>query len=145
MRVSARNGGEGVGGSQVPFHFGFAALAVSTSSVSLMASLILVWLLHLMVQGIGGRYLAAQIAKVAIATAAMVLPVWFCTELLTRRFGSTQTADILNLAVCLPVGVLSFLGAAALLRMEEIGLARRSLQGLAKKWTTARHARIHNK
>jgi hypothetical protein len=63
----------------------------------------------------------------------MAAPVWIINQYIGRHLGFSRAADLLSLALCLPIGVVSFGVAARWLRVEEIEMALASLRASAKK------------
>jgi putative peptidoglycan lipid II flippase len=109
-------------------NFGISGLALSTSTVALCGCLVLFAILRRRLGGLEGRYLTGRFLRVAAATLAMAVPVAVVTRYMATHFGDSKQADILNLAVSIPLGAVLFFAAAMLLKIDEVGAASRALK-----------------
>jgi putative peptidoglycan lipid II flippase len=109
-------------------NFGISGLALSTSTVALCGCLVLFAILRRRLGGLEGRYLTGRFLRVAAATLAMAVPVAVVTRYMATHFGDSKQADILNLAVSIPLGAVLFFAAAMLLKIDEVGAAGRALK-----------------
>jgi putative peptidoglycan lipid II flippase len=123
------------------FHLGIAGLALSTSIVALSGCTVLFARLRRRLGGLDGRYLTARFLRVAAASLTMAIPVALATTFIARQFGESKRADFLNLAVCIPLGAALFLGAATLLKIDEVTVVRRAVQ----RQLVRLHVKILNK
>jgi putative peptidoglycan lipid II flippase len=105
------------------FHLGHAALALSTSVVAIVASLVLFERLRRRLGGIEGRYLMHGFTRIAAGSILMALPVWASSFQMTRWLGVSRWADLANLAVSLPVGLLAFVIILRYLKIDEVHFA----------------------
>ena len=116
-------------------HLGPAGLALSTSSVAMVSFVVLFELLRRRIGGIHGRRLRSSVAKVAAATAAMALACWASSRALHAWLGAGKLAQLMDLAVSIPLGVAVLYGVCRALRQEELDLATRALVGpLKRRW-----------
>jgi putative peptidoglycan lipid II flippase len=105
------------------FHLGHAALALSTSVVAIVASLVLFERLRRRLGGIEGRYLMHGFTRIAAGSIFMALPVWAASYQMTRWLGVSRWADLANLAVSLPIGLLAFVIILKYLKVDELRFA----------------------
>ena len=105
------------------FHLGHAALALSTSVVAIVASLVLFERLRRRLGGIEGRYIMHGFTRIAAGSVVMALPVWLVSVQMTRWLGVSRWADLANLAVSLPVGLLAFVAILRYLKIDEVRFA----------------------
>jgi putative peptidoglycan lipid II flippase len=108
---------------------GHAGLALSTSCVAILGSVIQFVVLRKRIEGIYGRYLVQTFAKVAVASAAMGVVVWLISREMELRLGATAWAYVCNLVLSIPVGVVVFYLACRALRVESLDLAVRAMSG----------------
>jgi len=105
------------------FHLGFSALALSTSIVAIVSSVCLFESLRRKLGGIEGRYLIDRVARVIAASLLMTLAIVFANHMVGQRMTASRVGYLADLAVCLPLGMLVFVGASRLLGVHEISLA----------------------
>ncbi len=105
------------------FHFGYAALALSTSTVAVVSSICLFESLRRKLGGIEGRYLRDRVGRVTAASLLMTLAIIFANHMISRRMMPTRAGYLADLAICLPLGMLVFVGASRLFGVHEIGIA----------------------
>ncbi len=105
------------------FHLGHAALALSTSVVAIVASLVLFERLRRRLGGIEGRYLMHGFTRITAGSILMALPVWAASFQMARWLGVSRWADLANLAVSLPVGLLAFVIILRYLKIDEVRFA----------------------
>ncbi len=105
------------------FHLGHAALALSTSVVAIVASLVLFERLRRRLGGIEGRYLMHGFTRIAAGSVLMALPVWAASFQMARWLGVSRWADLANLAVSLPIGLLAFVIILRYLKIDEVRFA----------------------
>ncbi len=105
------------------FHLGYAALALSTSSVAIVSSLSLFESLRRKLGGIEGRYLASRVVRVTAASALMALAIVLANYFISQRMTATRASYFADLAICLPLGILVFVLASRLLGVREISIA----------------------
>jgi hypothetical protein len=73
-----------------------------------------------------GRYLRSSFARVATASAAMAVPIYLVHSYVFRTLPDTRLADLVQLAVLLPLALVLFLGVARALGVQEIDFALHS-------------------
>jgi putative peptidoglycan lipid II flippase len=105
------------------FSLGFAALALTTAFAAIVESLCLAELLRRKLGGIEGRYLADRLWRMGCASLLMAVPLMVAYTVLNGTWGASRGGYLIELAICLPVGLLAFLGSFRLLRIEELKLA----------------------
>lgn len=107
---------------------GHAGLALATSGVSVFASLALFWLIRERLGGVHGRALLASTLKIGLAAAVMGAVVLLCRNGLQDWLGVTRLARLVELVVCIPLGVAVFAGLCRLFRVPELEMAGRALR-----------------
>lgn len=105
---------------------GHAGLALSTSAVALFGFLVLFGILRGRVGGMYGRALAAQLGKIAIASAGMAVVIEASSHLMSARLGMSQIAHLADLAVSIPLGFGAYYAACRWLGVNEIDMAMRA-------------------
>jgi putative peptidoglycan lipid II flippase len=115
------------------FHMGISGLALSTSLAALVTGALLFVVLRQRLGGLDGGYLIDRVWRICLACVAMGLPVWWLSSYIAVHLGTSKKADLINLAICIPVGVVFFAAAAALLRIEETGRIWNGLRAGVKK------------
>jgi putative peptidoglycan lipid II flippase len=123
------------------FHLGYAALALSTSSVAIMSSLCLFESLRRKLGGIDGRYLADRVGRVTAASLVMALAITAANYIMNQWLNQTRESYLVVLAICLPLGIVVFVSASRLFKIHEISIVsdalfvpiRRSLRGARAK------------
>jgi putative peptidoglycan lipid II flippase len=93
---------------------GGRAFGAATATTFSLDVLVLLWILRRRLGGIGGRALAASVARGLAASGAMGAAVWWLREALAHR-GSAVVVG-----VCVPAGAVVFLAVAAALRAPEL-------------------------
>jgi putative peptidoglycan lipid II flippase len=122
------------------FHLGISALALATSAVAIAACLILFLILRGRLGGIEGRYLMDHFLRICLASAAMGIPVWCVDHYLTLHLGTSRGADLVNLMIAIPVGLLSFAGAARLLGIGDTRLLFQTMRRALRRLFDKRHS-----
>lgn len=105
------------------WHMGFQALALTTACAVGLECLALAELLRRRLGGLEGRYLSSCFGRVAGASAAMAVPLYLIHAYVFRTFPNTRLADCVQLAILLPLALVIFLGAARVLRVQELSFA----------------------
>jgi len=126
------------------FHLGFAALALSTSSVAILSSLCLFEGLRRKLGGIEGRYLLDRIARITAASVLMTVAVTAVSHFLSSFPASTRISYLTEIAVCLPLGLLVFILASRVFQIEEIRVATRVFSAAFQRSGAGPRARIRN-
>ncbi len=108
---------------------GHAGLALSTSAVALTGFLIQFVILRNRIGGIHGRALAAQTARISLASLAMAAVVWVSSHFMRQWLDTGQLARIADLAVSLPLGGAVYYWSSKALGLTEIDLVLRSFTG----------------
>jgi putative peptidoglycan lipid II flippase len=106
---------------------GHLGLALSTSAVALFGSVALFILLRRRTQGLHGRALAASVAKILCAAAAMGLACYLSSHFVHRWLGGRKLAQIVDVAVSIPLGALVYYWVCRALRVAELEAAWESL------------------
>jgi putative peptidoglycan lipid II flippase len=99
---------------------GHAGLALSTSAVALVSFVLLFAMLRKRIGGVYGRDLAAQIGKVALASAIMGAAIFASSRGMELWLGVTQAARLADLAVSIPVGLAVYYAACRMLGLTDI-------------------------
>jgi putative peptidoglycan lipid II flippase len=110
--------------------FGHAGLAFSTSIVALFSSIALFLLVRTRLGGVYGRDLAASVTRVSLAAAGMGAVILLTNQLILGWLGLTRMAFLVNIAISIPAGVLTFYGLCRQLRVPELEPAVRALSGI---------------
>ena len=108
---------------------GHAGLALSTSTVALFGFVVLFAMLRKRIGGVHGRALAAQIGKVALASAIMGAVIFALTRGMETWLGVSQMARLADLAVSIPAGLAVYYGACRMLGLAEIDAVIRAFTG----------------
>lgn len=114
---------------------GHAGLALSTSAVALFNFSALFWILRNRIGGVHGRSLASSIGRMSLASLAMGAAVSVLNIAIERNLGLGRAASLIDLAVCIPAGVLAFYFVAKRLEVPELGLA---VSAMGKPWRRLR-------
>jgi putative peptidoglycan lipid II flippase len=124
------------------WHRGFEALAVATAVAVALECLCLAECLRRKLGGLEGRYLSRCFLRIALAAAIMALSLLFLRSLVASVFPPTRLGYLSELAVAIPLALVSFLAAARALGVEEIGFAYDSF--VVPTWQRLRslHAKI---
>jgi putative peptidoglycan lipid II flippase len=129
----------------IRFRMGISALALSTSVIALGGCMFLFARLRRRLGGLETRYLASRFGRICLACLAMGIPVWLVSSYISNHLGYSKRADLLNLALSIPVGVACFAAAAEWLKIEETRSLRNTLQNSFWKVFVQTRARILNK
>lgn len=117
---------------------GVRGLAVGHAAAYTFGALVQARLLSRRVGGIDGRRVLASLTKIAGAAAGMGLLVWAAYAITTRALApSNLLAEIGIVAAPVTVGVISYVGLAALFKVEELEFAR----GIVARKITSRGAK----
>ena len=106
---------------------GHAGLALSTSVVAVVGAVALFLILRKRIGGIHGRNLMESIWKIVAASAVMGAAVLLSTHAVEGWLGANRFGRLVDLAISIPVGLLTFYAACRLLRVSELDLAGRAL------------------
>ncbi|MGH9592772.1 MAG: murein biosynthesis integral membrane protein MurJ, partial [Bryobacteraceae bacterium] len=116
-----------------------AGLALSTSTVAIFGAVTLFWILRKRIAGIQGRGLFTSLWKITAASALMGCCAAASSHWIGAWLGAGTLARFVDLAVSIPVGVLTFYAACRLLKVIELDIANKSLlQPLARRLLRAR-------
>jgi putative peptidoglycan lipid II flippase len=113
--------------------FGHAGLALATSVVALFGFVVLFSILRVKLGGVYGRELAAGFAKVAVASAAMGLAVFFSSRQMASWLGVTQMARRADLLVSIPLGVAVFYLACRAMGVTDLDMAFQAVLAPVKR------------
>jgi putative peptidoglycan lipid II flippase len=108
---------------------GHAGLALSTSAVALFGFVFLFAVLRKRIDGVYGRALAAQIGKIALASAMMGAAIFATSRGMEMWLGVSQMARLADLAVSMPIGLAVYYAACRMLGLSDIDAAIRSFTG----------------
>ena len=108
---------------------GHAGLALSTSAVALFGFVVLFAILRKRIGGVYGRALAAQIGKVALASAVMGAAIFASSRGMETWLGVSQMARLADLSVSLPAGLAVYYGACRMLGLTDIDGVIRAFAG----------------
>ena len=106
---------------------GHAGLALSTSVVAVVGAVALFLILRKRIGGIHGRNLLESVWKIVAASAVMGAAVLLSTHVVEGWLGASRVGRLVDLAISIPVGLLTFYAACRLLRVSELDLAGRAL------------------
>jgi putative peptidoglycan lipid II flippase len=127
------------------FHLGMVGLAVSTSTVALIGSLLLFEKLRRRLGGIEGRYLAARVSRTLAASLVMALTIVLANHYMTIWAGRHRWGYLLNLLVSMPLGFGTFLLVSWRLGNDEIRVALDAFGGPIRRRVAGARARILGK
>jgi len=108
---------------------GHAGLALSTSAVALFGFVFLFAVLRKRIGGVYGRALAAQIGKIALASAMMGAEIFETSHGMEMWAGVSQMARLADLAVSIPIGLAVYYAGCRVLGLSDIDAAIRSFAG----------------
>jgi putative peptidoglycan lipid II flippase len=108
---------------------GHLGLALSTSSVALFGSAALFIVLRKRIHGIHGRALASSVVKILIASACMGAACYFSSHAVHRFLGARKIAQIVDVALSIPLGALVYYALCRALRVAELEAAWNTLAG----------------
>ena len=103
-----------------------AGLALATSISALVNTIILTWLLRRQMGGLDGARILRSVMKLAPPTAGLGLVCWAVMVGCEQHVGTTGlAARFIGLLLPISLGTLVFIGAAALMKVEEMQSAWR--------------------
>jgi len=94
--------------------------------------------------GIEGRYLSHRFLRTCAAALIMALPVWIASRSMTDHFGTSRTANLLNLAVSIPIGLGAFFAATLMLKIDDIRVASKAFTAPIRRKLFNSRTRTHN-
>lgn len=113
---------------------GVRGLALGHATAYTFAAITAGAILRRRLGGIEGRALARGLAKVAVAAAATATGAWGTAVLAARTVGTeTLPEQMVQVGTSVLVGLIIFLGAALLLRMEEAQLVKRTISARLRR------------
>ncbi len=107
-------------------NLGVQGLALGHASTYVFSTVVSVILLRRRLGSIDGARVLASVARIAIAAAAAALAAWAVWRLLGAE-AEAVAWQALQVAAAVVAGVLAFLGAALMLRIEEVDVLRKQL------------------
>ena len=107
--------------------FGVAGLAVSSTVSSTLYAVLLLVPLELRGEGVLSRKFVLDFGKMLLSAAGMSAVVWLAREGLTELLPAGKLGEVVLLGACAALGAAVYFLLAALLRLEEMGLAREFL------------------
>jgi len=116
---------------------GHAGLAISTSGSALFGSVVLFELLRRRIHGLHGPELAASMAKILTASALMGAVCWLSRATIHAVEGTGRFAQLLDVAISIPLGVAVFYGVARVLRIGELEAVRSAVLALFARPSTS--------
>jgi putative peptidoglycan lipid II flippase len=125
-------------------HMGYAALALTTSVVAIVACLCLFELLRRKLGGIEGRYLMHRFVRIAAASIIMAVPVAVLNQQMSHRFAANRWGYFGILAVCLPCGLVLFTIGAHIFGVNELSIATSSFLRPFRERLASARAKIRN-
>jgi putative peptidoglycan lipid II flippase len=107
---------------------GVRGLALGHAIAYTVASLIAAAILRRRLGGLEGRALARGLVRIGAAAALTGAAAWAAARLMSETLGAdTLGEQLIQVGAGVLAGVIIFLGAALLFRMEELTLVRRTL------------------
>jgi putative peptidoglycan lipid II flippase len=106
---------------------GHAGLALSTSMVALVSSVVLFEVLRRRVGGVQGRRLFTSFVKITAASIAMGGACALSSRFMAHVAGLSRIARAADLAVSIPLGLAVFYAGCKVVRLPELEAARRAL------------------
>jgi putative peptidoglycan lipid II flippase len=106
---------------------GHAGLALSTSMVALVSSVVLFEVLRRRVGGVQGRRLFTSFVKITAASIAMGGACALSSRFMAHVAGLSRIARAADLAVSIPLGIAVFYAGCKVVRLPELEAARRAL------------------
>ncbi len=106
---------------------GVQGLALGHASTYVFSTIVSFVILRRRLGRLDGARLAASIGRIAIATAASAAAAWGASTLLEGVTGAGTTGLVIRVGAAVIAGVLAFLAAALMLRIEEVDVLRRQL------------------
>jgi len=100
--------------------YAHGGIALSTSMVCFFNFLILLEILRRKLKGVEGRRMLVSLAKISLASVALGFVAFYGWKLTALALDSSVVGQILSLGVGISLGLLVYLGAALLFRIEEI-------------------------
>jgi putative peptidoglycan lipid II flippase len=117
-----------------PF-LGVQGLALGHALAYTFAAVVAGLMLRRRLGGLEGRFLARGLGKIAAAAALTGVGAWAGARLMSEVFGTDTFVDqLIQVGTGVMAGIIIFLGAAMLFRMEELTLVRRTLFARSRRW-----------
>ena len=108
---------------------GHAGLALSTSAVALFGFAVLFLVMRRRIHGLGEAALLVTFAKICAASAVMSAACYGIVRAVQHAMGDRVLADVVTLALAIPVAAAVFYGVCLALKLEELQTAQRALAG----------------
>lgn len=125
-------------------HFGFAALALTTSFAVTLESLALFECLRRKLGGIEGRYLFDRFVRITAASLLMALAIAWANHEVTDHLGTGRWTYLSELMLCLPLGFAVFAIGLQLFGVEDMAFATDVFLGPIRAGLLAAHAKIRS-
>jgi putative peptidoglycan lipid II flippase len=125
-------------------HLNFAALALTTAIAVSLECLCLAECLRRKLGGLEGNYLKDCFLRVTAASLVMVAPLIFLDQQFAAHFPATRQAYCIELAICVPLGLLIFYCSARLFRVAEIRVASDVFVAPLRRRLAGAHAKIRS-
>ncbi len=126
------------------FHFGFAALALTTSFAVTLESLTLFEILRRKLGGIEGRHLFGQFTRITGAAAVMAIAIAITNHWINSHVDPNRWSYLGQVAVCLLVGTIAFVGGSRMFHVSELGFATNVFVAPIRRRLLAAHAKIRS-
>ena len=97
-----------------------AGMAAGTAIAFIIQSLLMLWLLHRKIGGLGLSQLGGYVAKLLAATAVMALACWLVQRAPFFPADTTKQTALLRLSILIVTGMASYFGACAILGIASL-------------------------
>jgi putative peptidoglycan lipid II flippase len=115
---------------ETPYGYGHVGVALATSLVALVNFSALAFIMRRRIKGLNGRAILSSFVRIALASAVLTVVAYACYKILLGNLG-IGSFQVRLMEVLLPIGagMISFVAAAKLLRVDEleraVGMLRR--------------------
>jgi putative peptidoglycan lipid II flippase len=123
-------------------HLGHEGLALSTSIVAMVSSVVLLVVMRNRIGGIYGRKLWQTFVRVSAASAVMGAAVWITSHYVSVVVGTSKIGRVTDLAISIPAGLMVLYGMCKMLDIKELDLAMNSVAGTLQRRLRFPRARI---
>lgn len=123
-------------------HLGHEGLALSTSVVAILSSIVLFALMRNRVGGIYGRKLWQTFHRISTASMLMGAAVWLSSKYVGTVVGVSKIGRLTDLAVSIPIGLMVLYGMCRMLGIKELDIAMNSIVDALQRRLRFSRARI---
>lgn len=123
-------------------HLGHEGLALSTSIVAIVSSVVLLVMMRNRIGGIYGRKLWQTFVRVSAASALMGAAVWITSRSVSVVVGTSKIGRLTDLAISIPAGLMVLYGMCKMLEIKELDIAMNSVAGTLQRRLRFPRARI---